>query len=68
MSASGSPSIAIRSARLPGARLPTSESSRQASALQRVPDSSASRVDTPKRTSVSSSKGMAPCTPSVPDA
>ena len=40
----------------------------QASAAQRVPDSSASRVDTPKRTSVSSSKGMAPCTPSVPEA
>ena len=58
MSPSGSPSTAIRSARLPGSRVPTSSSIRQASAPQRVPASSASRGDTPKRTSVSSSNGM----------
>ena len=52
----------------PAASVPTSASIRQASAPQRVPDSSASAVETPKRTSVSSSKGMAPCTPSVPEA
>ena len=68
MSASGSPSTAIRSARWPGVTVPTCPSTRQASAPQRVPESSASRGETPKRTRHSSSKGMQPWTPSVPEA
>src|SRR5437870_2889028 len=68
MSFSGSPSSAMRSARLPGSIVPTSLSMRQASAPQRVPASSASAGDTPKRTSVCSSKGINPCMLSVPHA
>src|SRR6266853_2981989 len=68
MSASGSPSTASRSARLPGATAPTWSATRQASAPQRVPESSASRGETPNCTRHSSSKGMHPCTPSVPEA
>ena len=64
----GSPSSAIRSARLPAVTVPTCPSTRQASAAQRVPASSASDGATPKRTRHSSSKGMQPWTPSVPEA
>ncbi len=53
MSLSGSPSIAIRSARLPRSIVPTMPSMRQASAPHRVPASSASRGETPRRTRVS---------------